>query len=191
MWNWLRRSPLRNNAETLYAAVMAAARRPGLYLDLGAPDTMEGRFEMLTLHAGPVLRRLEALGKAGDPRSAELSKELADAIFRHLDATLREQGVGDLAVPKRMKKYAGHFYGRLNAYDEALATGDEDALRRALARNALGDPDHVEAAEGLRALLVATRAAMEAAPAAAFFGGEPPFPALAATGELAQPASGA
>ncbi|QLP98330.1 MAG: ubiquinol-cytochrome C chaperone [Rhodoblastus sp.] len=137
MFRWLKPAPGREAADRLYAAIMAAARRPALYLTMGAQDSMDGRFEMLALHAAPPLRRLDALGKAGDERAADLARELADSIFRHLDVTLREQGVGDLAVPKRMKKFAENFYGRLAVYEEAAGRGDVDALRAALARNAL------------------------------------------------------
>lgn len=187
MFRWFKPSPQRVIADRLHAAVMAAARRPELYLALHAPDTMEGRFEMLILHAGPALRRLEALGTAGDARAADLAKELADSIFRHLDAALREQGVGDLAVPKRMKSFAESFYGRLTVYEDALTRGDDVALRRALARNALGDAERGADAAGLAALLVATRAAMDVAGFEAFERAAPPYPPVG----LAQSAPGA
>lgn len=178
MFRWLKRSPRREAADRLYAAVMAAARRPQLYLALGAPDTMDGRFEMLALHAAPALRRLDALGKDGDERAADLGKELADAIFRHLDATLREQGVGDLTVPKRMKAFAENFYGRLAVYEDAAARGDEEALRRALARNVLADESRADAAAELARATLAMRAALSAAPFEAFVEARPPYPAL-------------
>ncbi|MBL8587224.1 MAG: ubiquinol-cytochrome C chaperone [Methylobacteriaceae bacterium] len=176
MFRFLERRRNRDVVEALYAAVMAAARRPALYLRLAVPDTQDGRFEMLILHAGPVLRRLEALGRAGESAAGDLGRDLADAIFRHLDHVLREQGVGDLAVPKRMKRLAEGFYGRLAAYEAAGA--DEEALRRALARNALGDETRSAAAAGLARHLLALRAAMAEAPLAAFIAAAPPFPAV-------------
>ena len=181
MFRWWKRSPNRDAAERLYAAIMAAARRPALYLALGAPDSMDGRFEMLALHAAPALRRLDALGKAGDAGAADLGKELADAIFRHLDATLREQGVGDLAVPKRMKKFAENFYGRLAAYEDAATRGDDEALRRALARNVFADESRAAEAEGLAAATRAMRDAFAQAPFEAFAQARPPFPPLPET----------
>lgn len=182
MFSWFKPSPRRAVADRLYMAVMAAARRPQLYLSLGARDTVEGRFEMLALHAAPALRRLEALGKAGDARAADLARELADSIFRHLDHTLREQGVGDLAVPKRMKAYAESFYGRLTVYEDAAARGDVDALKAALARNALG-VEEAETAAALAEATLAMRAAFETAPFEAFAEARPPYPSLTGEGD--------
>lgn len=178
MFRWLKPSPRREAADRLYAMIMAAARRPALYLALGAPDTMDGRFEMLALHAAPPLRRLDALGKAGDARAADLARELADAIFRHLDATLREQGVGDLAVPKRMKKFAENFYGRLAAYEDAASRGDVAALRAALARNALAPGAAPSDAAALADATLAMRAAFEVAPFEDFLEARPLYPQL-------------
>ena len=176
MFRWLKPSPRREIADRLHAAVMAAARRPQLYLAFGAPDTMEGRFEMLALHAGPPLARLDALGKAGDARAADLAGELADSIIRHLDAALREQGVGDLAVPKRIKKYAQNLYGRFAAYDEPAARGDRAGLARALARNVLGDESAAARAEPLADVALSMRAAFADAPFEAFVEARPPYP---------------
>lgn len=120
----------RQLVDRLYAEIVAATRQPGFYLDHGVADTFEGRFELLILHAGPVLKRFndaEAPGPA-------LAQDLVDAIFRHLDAGLRELGVGDLAVPKRIKKLAEAFLGRSAAYDGAIGEGRE-AMEAALSRN--------------------------------------------------------
>lgn len=178
MFRWLKPSPRREIADRLHAAVMAAARRPQLYLGFGAPDTMEGRFEMLALHAGPALARLDALGKAGDARAADLAGELADSIFRHLDVAMREQGVSDLAVPKRIKTYAENLYGRFAAYDEPAGRGDRAALARALARNVLGDEAAAARAEPLADVVLAMREALAAAPFEAFVEARPPYPPL-------------
>lgn len=116
--------------DRLHADIVAAVRRPAFYLDYGVADTFQGRFELLTFHAGLILRRLndaEAPGPA-------LAQDLVDTIFRHLDSGLREMGVGDLAVPKRMKKLAEAFLGRSAAYDAALRES-ENALAEALSRN--------------------------------------------------------
>lgn len=122
-------------AQTLYLHVAEASRLPALYLDAGVPDTAEGRFESLSLHVALVLRRLKGL-----PAPAEaIGQELVDVFFRELDRGLRELGVGDLSVAKRIKKLAKAFYGRLGAYDEPLGVADEEALRSALARNVLDD----------------------------------------------------
>ena len=130
----------REAIETLYGRVAAAAREPSLYLTLGVPDTVEGRFEAVTLHMTLVLRRLRHLP---DP-AEEVAQDLVDCFFRHLDASLRELAVGDLAVPKRMKRLAEAFNGRSRAYDEALDAGEQEALAQTLARNVLGraEPAH-------------------------------------------------
>jgi len=118
----------------LYARIANASRRPGLYAALGIPDSLEGRFESLSLHMILSLRALREL----PPPADEVAKDLTDAFFRDMDASLREMGVGDTVVPKRMKKVAAAFYGRAQAYDPAFASADETELAEALGRNALG-----------------------------------------------------
>lgn len=129
-----RRDPRRTTIAALYERVATASRAPGLYADLGIPDTLEGRFEALSLHMILGLRALREL----PPPADEVAKDLTDAFFRDMDASLREMGVGDTVVPKRMKKIAESFYGRAQAYDAPLNDADEGALALALARNAYG-----------------------------------------------------
>jgi cytochrome b pre-mRNA-processing protein 3 len=120
--------------ERLYLAVAGAARNPAFFGELGVPDTVEGRFEMVTLHAHLAVRRLRALPAPGP----DLGQDLVDAVFAHFDAALRELGVGDISVPKKMKTMASAFLGRAKAYEEALAhpVGTRaGALRAALLRN--------------------------------------------------------
>ena len=130
----LRKDPRRAVIEGLHDEIVAAARQPRLYAELGVPDTLEGRFEALCLHVLLVLRRLRALPAP----AAEIGQELVDHVFRQLDRSLREMGVGDFGVPKRMKKLAQAFYGRARAYDGALEAKDREALAAALARNMTG-----------------------------------------------------
>lgn len=119
--------------EAIYQRVAVASRQPALYLQLGIADTAEGRFEALTLHAWMFLRRLRQLP---DPAEA-VGQDVIDVLFRELDRALRELGVGDLSVGKRMKKLAKAFYGRLTSYEAALHDGSDDALALALGRNLL------------------------------------------------------
>ncbi len=130
------------DAEALVFAVSLASRRHELYGDNGAPDTLEGRLEMLTLHACLALIRLKR-----DSADHALSQRFADQLFRHIDAGLREAGVGDLSVPRRMRRIASQFYGRLSAYAAALESADSAALADALSRNAgaAGLAAHVQA----------------------------------------------
>src|SRR5262249_52040946 len=104
-------------------------REPFFYRDLDVPDTVNGRFDLLVLHLWMILRRFRHLGEG-----AELGQALFDRFCEDLDANLREMGVGDLAVPKRMRAFGEAFYGRSAAYDVALTEGQE-ALAAALCRN--------------------------------------------------------
>lgn len=159
----------RRTVESLHVAISEAARKPALYTGLGVPDTVEGRFECLCLHAVLVLRRLDALPAP----AADVAQDLVDSLFRQLDASLRELGVGDLSVSKRMKKLASAFYGRASAYGTALDAGDREGLARGLARNVLGE----EAADAgaLAAYVAAADAALAPCDLDAVLAG-PPFP---------------
>jgi cytochrome b pre-mRNA-processing protein 3 len=137
MLSWLRRKPKADPVAELHGRVVAAALSPALYLHGGLPDTFEGRFESLTLHVFLVMRRLKALASPGP----ELAQELIDRTFTGLDHTLRQIGISDTAVPKRMKELASAFLGRVRAYEEALAGADAAVLEAALARNATGGAD--------------------------------------------------
>ncbi|WP_421694300.1 ubiquinol-cytochrome C chaperone family protein [Aestuariivirga sp.] len=110
---------------------MAAARHPAFYAQWNVPDTLDGRFDMITLHMFLVLDRLK--GKAEAFRQA-----LVDEFFRDMDRSLREMGVGDLGVGKRVRKMAEVLYGRIAAYDKAM-TGPDDTLMQVIARNVFAD----------------------------------------------------
>lgn len=122
------RSRAETDAGALLLAVTAASRRPEFYGPDKVPDTMEGRFELMTVHGVLAMLRLRA-----EPDLKPLAQAFTDQLFSLFDAGLREAGTGDTAVPKRMHKFAGEFYGRLDAYGASLA--DLPALEAALARN--------------------------------------------------------
>lgn len=124
-------------ATNLYLATVAQARDPVFYEKMGVPDTIDGRFEMITLHTCLVMRRLKDLGSDG----SNLSQAYFDAMFHDMDRNLRELGVSDMAVGKRMKKMMQGFYGRVAAYDLGLADEDHKDLRAAIARNVYGTVD--------------------------------------------------
>ncbi len=145
-------------------------RRPGLYLDHAVPDTFEGRFEMLALHAGLVLRRFNAAEAPGPA----VAQDFVDTVFAHLDADLREAGVGDVTVPKRMKKLCEAFLGRSAAYDAALPLGHE-ALAAALSRNVYAGRDAGRAPR-LAHYVAAAERALSAMPLDACLAGPLPFP---------------
>jgi cytochrome b pre-mRNA-processing protein 3 len=135
-----------------YAALSAAARMPDLYARLDVPDTVMGRFEMLSIVMILFFRRTRASETSGQ----ELAQEIVDAFFQDIDHSIRELGIGDNGVPKRMKKFAGMFYGRLESYAAAMDGNDRLALAAALRRNIY--PDQGEGApsmEGLAEWMVA------------------------------------
>ncbi len=130
------RSDDRNSARKLYRFVVSQARSPAFFADLGVPDTVDGRFDMIALHAWLVMRRLKGEGGA----AAEVSQALFDILFDDMDRSLRESGAGDLGVGRRVKAMARAFYGRVAAYDEGIEGGD-DVLVAALGRNLYRDAD--------------------------------------------------
>lgn len=115
----------------LFGDIVAVARAPVAYVEYGIPDTFEGRFERLSLIMTLVLKRLQALPAP----ATTMAQELVDTFFASLDDGLRRSGIGDLSVPKRMKKLAQGFYGRAEAYTSALGAGEAAGLRDVLARN--------------------------------------------------------
>jgi cytochrome b pre-mRNA-processing protein 3 len=129
------RSHLRDAAHHLYMVAVRQARQPTLYSAGGVSDTLDGRFDLIVLHVVLLVRRLRACGEAGRP----LSQALFDVMFDDMDQSLREMGVGDLRVGKRVKQMARAFYGRAEAYDRAfdLPPGERrrTAIAEALARN--------------------------------------------------------
>jgi cytochrome b pre-mRNA-processing protein 3 len=129
--NLFRRTPRDGSIAVLYGAIVAQARHPAFYHHLGVPDTANGRLEMIVMHSVLVLSRLDAEGDALRP----LGQALFDHFCSDMDANLREMGVGDMAVPRKMKAIAEAFYGRKRAYEAALAAPGLDELVAALARN--------------------------------------------------------
>jgi cytochrome b pre-mRNA-processing protein 3 len=120
-------------AELAYRRLVEQARQPVFFTDYGVPDTIDGRFELICLHAFLYLHRL----KAERPRANQLSQSFFDRIFADFDRALREMGVGDLSVGRHVKRMARAFYGRIIAYEEGLVGGDE-ILGAAVLRNVFG-----------------------------------------------------
>lgn len=111
--------------------VVDAARTPKLYRDFSIPDTPIGRFESLSAHMVLLLIRLENMGE----KANALAVEITEQFFQDVDHSIRELGIGDAGVPKRMKKLASMFYGRMESYEKSIKAGDKAALAEALARN--------------------------------------------------------
>jgi cytochrome b pre-mRNA-processing protein 3 len=125
-----RPSSARIAGQALYEAVTIQARQPAFYTALGVPDTVEGRFELYSLHVVLLLHRFKGSGS----QAANTSQALFDVYVSALDNALREMGVGDLSVAKKMRKLGEAFYGRAKAYDAALDEGDRAALTALMAR---------------------------------------------------------
>jgi len=134
-------APPRGTIEAIYGMIVAQAREPSFYARFDVRDTVNGRLDVLILHLWLVLRRLRT---ATDGQG--LSQALFDRFCTDMDDNLREMGVGDLTVPKRMQAFGEAFYGRSTAYDLAFEAGDAE-LAQALSRNVLdgGFPDSAQA----------------------------------------------
>jgi cytochrome b pre-mRNA-processing protein 3 len=117
-------------AAVLYGAIVAAARAPALYSDIGVADGVEGRFEMMLLHMALVTRRLEH----GADAARDAGQRAFDLFCREMDNALREMGVSDTKVPKRMRQVGEAYFGRIAAYEPGLAAGNTKILAEAMDR---------------------------------------------------------
>jgi len=133
MFAALRSDPVGTAAALAYGRVVEQARRPAFFANCAVPDTVDGRFELICLHAFLYLHRL----KRERPGSARLAQRFFDTMFADFDRSLREMGTGDLSVGREVKRMASAFYGRIAAYEAGLAA-DDAALIAALARNLYG-----------------------------------------------------
>ncbi|WP_128294026.1 ubiquinol-cytochrome C chaperone family protein [Afifella aestuarii] len=170
-WFQSRKRQEREHAAALYGAAAAAARHPQLYEEYGVDDTVDGRFEMLSLHLFAVVHRL-TFGPDPDPELARLTTE---AFVVDMDATYRDIGVSDRRIPKRMKTLFSSYGGRLGAYGSALSAGG-DALEGAIARNIFGEESDSNASRRLADYLRALLAWLDNVPSAALQEGRIVFP---------------
>jgi cytochrome b pre-mRNA-processing protein 3 len=129
-----RRAARNPTIDGLYGTIVAQARSPSFYRGYGVPDTVAGRLDMIVLHLVLLMRRLAAAPDQARP----LGQQVFDRFCQDIDDNFREMGVGDLAVPKEMRRVAEAFYGRAKAYESALADEGADALEAAVARNVFG-----------------------------------------------------
>lgn len=145
-----RRSPFADAANQLYGRIVGAARTPTFYEQLGVPDTLDGRFDMVVVHMALVLRRLSSVTPDAAPDKtlpqARLAQDLFDLMFRDMDRTLREIGISDLKIGKEIKKMVRAYYGRALAYETGLRAGAlEKAVRENVFRMAEGTPAQIAA----------------------------------------------
>lgn len=126
----------------VYRAIVAQSRQPVFYAQWGVPDTVTGRFDMISLHMALVFRRLR-----GDETTKNFSQAVFDLFFKDMDRSLREMGAGDFGVPKKIQKMGNLFFGLLAAMNEAMDRNDRDALALVFSRNIYGGDgmDHARA----------------------------------------------
>ena len=156
MLNLLGKSAARKELGRLLELQLAArARQTVFYSRLGVPDTIDGRFDLVALHAWMALARLKASGQD------EAAQGLTDTLFIGFDEALREQGISDMGMGRRMKAIANAFYGRISAYEAAK---NQDEMAEALARNVWRGAEVDEGARALAAYVTSARAALEQAP---------------------------
>ncbi len=159
----------------LYGAAVAAARAPLFYARLGVPDTLDGRFDLVCLHAALLVRRL----RHEPPPGPGLAQAVFDAMFADMDISLRELGVGDMGIPRRVRAMWEAFHGRARAYESALDQGDRAALATALARNVWRGAAPEGAGERLAAIALAADATLARTGFGELAAGEFVFPAPA------------
>jgi cytochrome b pre-mRNA-processing protein 3 len=160
----------------LYGMIVAQARLPVFYRDYAVADTVNGRFDLIVLHLTLAMDRLMA-----DPALKSLGQGVFDRFCRDMDDNLREMGIGDLKVPKEMKKMGEAFYGRAQVYREALAAPDNDALAEAIGRNIYGgSPPELAAARRLAVYMRGAAGDLSAQAAADLAAGQLRFPDPAA-----------
>lgn len=167
--NLFRRRSHKDAGFLMYGSIVAQSRQPAFFRDLEVEDSFEGRYEMLVLHVFLVLMRLRKEPEGGE----DFGQAVFDTLFADLDISLREMGVGDLSIAKRIKKLASAFYGHVGAYDEALRAEDDAALVQALDRNVFGSRDGTgDAAIKLARYVRSSLSVLDDAPIAEILRGE-------------------
>ncbi len=160
----------------LYGAAVRAAREAWFYTELGVPDTLDGRFDLVGMHVFLLIRRLRVLPEPGPA----LAQSVFDAMFHDMDVNLREMGVGDLSVGKKVRAMWEAFHGRSVAYEAAMAAADAAALAVALRRNIWRDAGAEDASRRLADIVLARDAALARQPLTELAAGRATFQALPA-----------
>jgi cytochrome b pre-mRNA-processing protein 3 len=155
----------------LYTAAVQAARDPYIFDTLRVPDTLDGRFDVIGLYVFLVVHRLHGESKVGK----ELAQAVFDAMFSDMDINLREIGVGDMTVGKRVRAMWEAFNGRSTAYAAALDAGDAAALTEAVARNVWRGKAPDDAARALAVSVLDQAAYLAAQPIEALAAGRVSF----------------
>jgi len=139
--NLFRKNPSSDAVYAVYTAIVAQSRQPVFYADWGIPDTVTGRFDMISLHLSLLFRRLRVEKQAGH----EFSQALFDLFFKDMDNSLREMGAGDMAVPKKVRKMSEIFYGLMTSLNEAMDRDDRPGVEAVLRRNVYTEAESAHA----------------------------------------------
>jgi len=115
----------------VYSAIVAQSRQPRFYAEWSVPDTVTGRFDMISLHLALLFRRL----RSEKPAVKDFSQAVFDLFFKDMDRSLREMGTGDLGVPKKIQKMGNIFFGLLASLNEAMDRNDVQGVEAVLSRN--------------------------------------------------------
>lgn len=177
--NFLEKRRLRQQREdlahALYVAVVKQSRQPIFFTDFEVPDTQEGRYDIIVLHAWMLMRRLGSINGPQKAEAKELGQTTFDVMFADMDRSLREMGITDSGIGRRVKKLAEAFYGRIFAYDQALAEGDA-LLQAAISRNLYADAEvSVQTLERMAKYVSGQLRTLEAAPDEEYLTGKIPF----------------
>lgn len=157
-----------------YNSIVAQSRQPIFYAEWGVPDTVTGRFDMISLHMALLFRRLRTENKG----QKDFSQAVFDLFFKDMDRSLREMGVTDLGVPKKIQKMGNLFFGLLAALNVAMDSGEPEQVSQVLARN-IYDGTVTEDVRRLARYLMAQSEALAGQPATAIEAGSVQFGAAA------------
>jgi cytochrome b pre-mRNA-processing protein 3 len=178
-FSFFRARPEKTAARALYASIVNQARAEVFYREICVADTVDGRFELIVLHAVLVMRRLREAGSRG----TLTAQALFDLMFEDMDMSLREMGVGDMTVPKKIKQMGEAFYGRAKAYEEALSGGNRGRLAAALARNVYRDESSADRAHALGDYAIKVKASLESQNPETLLSGHVSFPLAESTSD--------
>ncbi len=126
-----KRKPDARAVGQVYASIVAQSRQEIFYARWDVPDTLNGRFDMISLHLSLLFQAL----RTSREQDRQFSQAVFDLFFKDMDRSLREMGVGDMAVPKKIQKMGELFYGMLSSLTGALEGNDREALVQTLSRN--------------------------------------------------------
>lgn len=165
--NLFRKKQATEAVYAIYAAIVAQSRQPRFYADWGVPDTVTGRFDMICLHMALLFGRLRREGK----EVSAFAQAVFDLFFKDMDRSLREMGVTDIGVPKKIQKMGNMFYGLLINLNEAMDRADRAEVEAVIRRNLFDDSDGAAVAD-LTAYLFDEAARLKRVPTATLLGGK-------------------